>query len=271
MKTAPTTSLALLALLGLAGCGGAGGGAAAAPARSPSAAPQAQGAQRRLPGVSGLIAAIQGTTLQVQDTSSQTAVVYTAATKITQTVAARRSELAVGQCVSVRSVAADPAASPETAGAGVTAASVTISSPVNGSCTVGFGGGFGGGPGRVRPSGAPAFVRPSGAPRAGGFRGGRGTFGTVAAITGTSFTVAAARFGRPGTAAPLVPAPVVVTTTAGTTFDKQVRVTAAALKTGLCVTARGPQDSSGTVTATSLALRPAIGGSCISGIGARNG
>lgn len=244
MTTSTPLSLALLALLSAVACGGASSSAAAAPANSPGAATSARGARQRLPGVTGLLAAIQGTTLQIQNTSGQTAVVYTTKTDITQTSAAKRADLAVGQCVSVRGAAVGGATSP---GMPVTAASVTISAPVNGSCTSGFGS-------RHRSHGSR-----------------RGAVGKVTAITGTSFTVASTGFGRRDATTTASASPVVVTTSAATMFAKQQKATPTALKTGLCVAARGPEDSSGTMTAKSLELRPAVNGTCSSGSGTRRG
>jgi hypothetical protein len=40
---------------------------------------------------------------------------------------------------------------------------------------------------------------------------------------------------------------------------------------GLCVTAIGPADSTGAVTATSISIRPATNGSCFGGFGGRGG
>lgn len=262
-KTTPL-SLALLALLSAVACGGASSGTAAAPATSPGAATSARGARQRLPGVTGRLAAIQGTTLQIQSTSGQTAVVYTTKTDITQTVEASRAGLAVGQCVSVRAATAGGASS---SGTPVTAGRVVISAPVNGSCTRGFGS-----RGRsrgARRTGALASPRPSKGTRSGG--SGLGAVGKVTAITGTSFTVASAGFGRRGATTTASPASVVVATNAATTFARQRKATPTALKTGLCVTARGPEDSSGTMTAKSLELRPAVNGTCSSGQGTRRG
>ncbi len=62
----------------------------------------------------------------------------TDSTSITQTVAASQSDLAVGACVNA-------AGNADSVGT-VTATTVTISQPQNGSCSAfgGFGGGFGG-------------------------------------------------------------------------------------------------------------------------------
>jgi hypothetical protein len=265
-------TMALLGVIGVAACGGGGSGAAgvAAPASTPTATGQGQAGPSRTPGVSGLLAAIDGTTLQVQDTSAQTAVVYTATTAISATVPATRADVAVGACVVVRSAAiggASPAAS-------VTATTVTLNPAVSGSCTAGLGGG----PGGIRPSGAPAFtrpsgapqgVRPSGAPRAGGAPG--GAVGKVTAVAANGFTVASVGFAAPGSTATPSTAPIAVSTTSTTSYSKQQKATAAALKVGSCITARGAADSSGTVTATSIAVRPATNGTCTTGFGSRNG
>ncbi|MCW2726058.1 MAG: hypothetical protein JWN35_2979 [Frankiales bacterium] len=263
MKTAITT-LALLGLLGTAACGSSGSATATAPgaAATPGAQAQGQGGPPRAPGVSGLVAAIEGSTLQVQDTSAQTAVVYTAATAITATVPGTVSDVTVGVCATVRG-AASGGASPATS---LTATSVTLSRPVNGSCTAGFGGT--GGPGR--PGGTP----PSGASPGAGARGraaGGGGAGKVTAVNGGTFTLASIGFGAQGSTGGSSTTPLVVGTTPTTTFSTQQRATSASLKTGECVTARGAADSSGTVTATSIAVRPAVNGACTTGFAARNG
>jgi hypothetical protein len=102
---------AAMAVALLAGCGGGSSDTAAtgsqAPASSPSAASGANGSAgsagpRTFPGASGQIAEIDGRTMQVQNTSTQTAVSYTSATTVTDTVSATRADLKVGDCVQVR-------------------------------------------------------------------------------------------------------------------------------------------------------------------------
>jgi hypothetical protein len=246
----------LAALLAVAACGSASS-ATAQPHASPSAvgAPQRQGP----PGVSGLLAALSGNTLQVQGSNAQTAVTYSSRTTITDTVKATAAEVTVGSCVMVRSGGSangSPPASPATT---LTAISVTTSAPVNGSCTGGFAGARGpGGPGRTRPSGAPGRMRPSGTPRGGrGFGG--GAFGTVVSKNGSGFVVQSVRPGAP-TSQPAQR--ISVATTGTTTYAAVKKATAAALKVGTCVTARGTADSSGTVAATAISVRPAVNGAC---------
>jgi hypothetical protein len=90
-------------------------------------------------------------------------------------------------------------------------------------------------------------------------------------VSAAGFTVAARQFGGGGATASPTTTPVLVTTTTATTYSKQQKATSAALKTGVCVTARGAADSAGTVTATAIAVRPAVNGSCTNGFGPRNG
>jgi ribosomal protein S8E len=58
-----------------------------------------------------------------------------------------------------------------------------------------------------------------------------------------------------------------VKTPAGTTYTRTGSATAKALIVGVCVTALGKTDDTGSIAATSIALRPAENGSCSSGFG----
>ncbi|GAA0637273.1 hypothetical protein GCM10009547_47060 [Sporichthya brevicatena] len=286
---APTAALAVLVL---AGCGGSDDAAGAFPASdtTPStgapAAPTESGAAggaptpggRNFPGASGQIAEVSGRTMQVQNTQNQTAVTWTNATVVTDTVAASRKDIRVGDCVQVRDVASEATAAitstPAEAAAAdaepVTAASVAISTPVDGSCTAGFPGGTrAGGPSEgFRPTGAPQArgdARPGdgGLPPGGGSRpaGMRGAAGTVAAIDGTTMTVSMPNPGTSGTSTR------VVMLTEATTYTKTVTATASALKVGRCVTALGSADDTGAITATSITVRSAVDGACTTGFG----
>jgi hypothetical protein len=81
-------------------------------------------------------------TTRPKATTSNVTVTLTSSTTISQTVTGSAADVAVGSCVT---------ATGTTAGAGITADRVNVSSPVNGACTGGFGGfgrgGFGGGNG----------------------------------------------------------------------------------------------------------------------------
>jgi hypothetical protein len=251
------TPLTVLSVLALAGCGAGTSASPASPAGAVSpgqsiTTPQGFGA-------SGLLAAINGHTLQVQDTTSQTAVTYSGTTRFTDTIAATARDVKVGTCVQVRSApdtaSSTPTTAPTAAPTSLTAGTVTLTASVNGTCGgpgIG-GGGFTGG----RGNGVP----PSRAPGARRARFGGRASGLVTAVQGSSFTVASTRPNRP------TPTPVRVTTTSTTSYHRVVPASATALKLGQCVTARGPADSTGTVAATTIALRPADNGTCTSGFG----
>jgi hypothetical protein len=309
-KSLAAVPAAGLVMMLLAGCGG---GTTAAAANVPVTGTtnntgngdtaNGNGGARTFPGASGQIAAIEGKTLQVQNTTTQTAVKYTDSTKLSQTVAATQSDLAVGKCISARSTdtgaatGATPGTPPDTT-TPVAAASVTISDPVNGTCVGGIGGfggagAFGGGRGNgggfrgqgsngAAPGTAPTGQPPSGAPN--GFRGGmgRGVDGKITKIDGDTVTVQMQQrqFNPNNAAGSTTAAPTTTTVTrtvtvsSATTYTKNVSASASDLKVGKCVTAFGTADTSGAITATSIALRPADNGSCTSamfGGGRRNG
>ena len=285
-RTTLTVGL-LAAAFALTACGGSGAGAASAPSTTP-AAQQGRGAAfgAAFPGANGQIAAINGRTLQVQSPQSgQVAVSWTAATTFSRTVPASGSAVTVGSCVDVRTDAptsSSGGASPTD----VTATSITVSSPVQGSCTSGRGGlgagGAFGGPGfraASRPSGFPSGA-PSGFPsgRPGG-RTGNGTgfarpvVGQVTAVHGAVLTVAAVDFAARGssTGTPTTGAtastPVTVHTSATTTWLRTATGTGKDLAVGQCVTALGKADDTGAVSATAIASRPAQDGQCTNGFG----
>jgi hypothetical protein len=260
-RSAAAVALVVAAVL-LSACGGSSGGTSTgAPASTPAAsgAPGAGNGQPSFPGASGLVAALDGTTMQVQSPrTGQVAVSWTGSTTFTTTVAGSANDVRVGRCVTVRSGSAG------TATDAVTAATVSVSTPVDGTCT--GGGLFGGGPGGTRPSGATGSrpsgqqggARPSGAPGAG-----RPVSGQVTAVAGSTLTVAAVRLG-PATSSSASPStsPVTVATTGATTWTKTVEGSANDLTVGQCVTALGKVDDTGAVTAASISSRPATDGQC---------
>jgi hypothetical protein len=259
---------ALLAVgLVASACGGGGTSSASAAGASPTPAPgnasRGGGAfPRGVPGTSGLVAAVDGKTLQVQGSGSQTAVTYTGTTRFTQTRTATPAAVEVGLCATVRS--ANPSASASAAPTSVAAASVMVSTPVNGSCFGGAAfGGFGGGQrfNGTRPSGAPS-TGPNGTGRARGL----GVTGKITSVTGSGFVVQGER--RAGTGTPS-PTTTTVTTTSATTYTATVAATSAAAKVGTCVTAVGKTDDAGAVTATSISVRPPVNGTCSFGFGRR--
>jgi hypothetical protein len=276
--------LGAAAALTLSACGTSGTptvSPSGTPAASPSAAAAGGSPARaaaRGPAASGLIAAVSGSTMQVQNAQvGQVAVAWTAATKFTQQVTLSLGSIKAGDCVTAAATAGSPTA------ASFTATAVTVSQAVNGRCFGGLGGfgGFGGGgapsPGasfspRPRPSGTRSFARPSGAARTGAF-----ATGSVVSVSGSTIVVASRSFGAGASASPAASAS--PTASAGTTTNKTVTLTsatkittvrsatAAAATVGRCVTAQGKADSTGTVAATVIAVTDPVNGKCTSGFG----
>lgn len=240
---------------------------------------------RQMPGASGKIAEISGTTMQVQNTSTQTAVSWTEDTAFTDTVSAKSSDLAVGDCISVTPAATDVDGADDSAP--VTAAAISISDAVDGAC--GFGGaGF---PGGQRAGGerAPAAgqtpdrgQRPDSGQRPDGEgQGNRGAFrggvsGKVVSIQDATVTVEMTRSAMPtdtAAAAPGANSAAISRTvifSATTTWTQTESAASEALEVGRCVTAIGTTaigttGSTGAVTATSITIRSATDGECTGG------
>ena len=267
------------AVLFVSGCGGgtsATVGASGTSTTATSGGPggDAAGGARGLPGATGLLAQIDGKTLQVQGTDTQTAVTYSAKTTFTNTVAAKLSDVVVGVCVQARSAqptSGTGGAVPTAATGPITAASVEISPAVNGRCAVGVSrlpgaGAPGSGGDRTPPTGVPNSGQTRGPGGAGNGFGGLGAFGKVTAVSGSSFTVESTS-PQGSTATTAVPTTRSVQTSAATTYTRTEAAKANALVVGLCATALGKADSTGSIAATSIALRPAVNGSCSSGFG----
>ena len=114
------------------------------------------------------------------------------------------------------------------------------------------------------PAGTPSSGRTRGPAGGSGF-GGFGAFGKVTAVSGAGFTVVSSR-PQNGTAT-TAPTSETVQTPAGTKYTQTGAANAQALVVGVCVTALGKADDTGSIAATSIALRPAENGSCSSGFG----
>lgn len=279
----------LIALLALSACGGASGDPQSAEGDQ---APQSQqdqqgqaGQQGQPNGASGEIAAIDGTTLQVQnETDGQVAVTYSDATTFTAQVTASAADLQVGACVTV--MPADPSSEDTTS---VAAGAVSIVAAVDGACS-GFGGpggmasgpgGPGGGPGggQLPDGGTPPTDRPDMGDMGDG-QGGQGgqdgqggqrpqalrASGKVTAVSAAGFTVEPTARGEEE-----APDPVTVTVSDATTWTKTVASDTTSLAVGKCVFAQGDHDSTGTVTATSIQVSEPVDGECASGFTRRFG
>jgi len=231
----------VMATLAVAACGGAsasGNTGAATPSPSGGRAGFARNA------AFGQLVQINGQTLILSGANGDSTVTFTPTTPITQTSTGTLADITAGNCITATGTKGGDGT--------VTASTVILSSPVNGSCTnTGFGGG---GTFSPRP-GASFSPRPSFSPpaQAAGFTAVRGQ---VKSVTGTSVTLTEST----GTSTTIdVPTTVKVTTSSV--------VTAAALQTGECVTALGPKDSSGTVAASALTISPMGANGCTAGFG----
>ena len=217
----------------------------------------------------------------MQGASGQVTVKLTPSTTITQTVTARATDLTVGECVTATGTRSSTTAP-------VAATSVSIndlaSSSSSNDCSFGGGGGgagfFGGGGlrrGAAGPEGGQTTrttLSPSQrATRAAQLAKVGIATGKVTTITGdtvdlavptpsTTSTTTAAQVSRPRFSPSSV-----FTFGSSTTFSKTETAAASALAVNACVTAFGPSDTTGAVTATRITIRPPVNGSCSTGFG----
>jgi hypothetical protein len=216
------------------------------------------------PGGSGKVAAVSGSTAQVQGQGAQVAVTWTTKTTFTQQVSAKAGDLKVGDCVmAMPAMDSTPGSSDSTSK--VTAATVRISTPVGGSCTSAMRGPGNGGQRdqSAPPAGAPGGTE-QGGPKGGGGpvrRGGFGAVGKVTAVDGTGFTVEAT---RPGSSQPST---VSVTTSVDTAWTRSAKATSKDVKVGRCVASVGRTDSTGAITAVSIAVSQPVNGECVARFG----
>ncbi len=256
-RTPRLAALAALAAVGLASaaCGGSSG----ASSTTSTSAPTGGGSTTpsTLPGASGTIASVSGTTLQVQNASTgQTAVIYTSSTTIRQVTVASPSAVTVGSCISAfGSPPTTTSASGAAFGGPITASTVSVNQPVNGVCT------------RPGPGGRPRGTPGAGTRRAGGFRGrafGAAT-GEVTAVNGSTVTVHET---NPRTQATSTGT---VTLTGSTTFTTTRNVDPSVIAVGQCARAVGTAGATGAITATTLTVSAPVNGACTTGFGRRGG
>lgn len=231
--------IAFAGLLSLAACGTAAGAAKSA-AASPS---PNRGAGFRN-GASGQLVQITGQQLILTGTAGDTVVTLTTTTALTRTSIAALADIVPGACI--------VATGRKDASGALTATTVRISPKGPTGCGAG-GSGFGQGPGGSPRPGATPRPTPSGAPNA-AFAAGQ-----VTAATGTSITVLTA-----------ASASQVITVPTTATITKSATATSTDLQKGECLLATGPEDASGTIQATAIAITPAgPSGTCTTGFGGR--
>ncbi len=240
-----------------------------------------RGDRQGVPGVSGMIAEVDGTTMQVQSDSGQTAVTWTDETSFTEQVPGDLSDVEAGMCVFGMGAATDEEGTDSEDA--VTVSQLTVTKAVDGKCQTmrGRRGGGSDGDDGERPSGAPSGMpsgapggesgerpegepgerpeggpgeRPSGAPEGGPDGQGRpGTMvsGTVSSVDGHKITVT----DDEGAETTFTVADDVVVTT-------EKEASASDVAVDLCALAVGEPDSTGAVTATSVRLSEPADGSC---------
>jgi hypothetical protein len=256
------------AALALGGCGSSHSGAATPPGPSatPTSAPSGSGSGRQGqfgPAASGEVAAISGTTMQVQSQQNgQVAVAWTTSTKFSHTVTTTLAAIKAGDCV-IATAASGTASSASS----FTASTVVLSN----SCGArGFGSGQR--PNGQRPSGFPSnrpsnfpSNRPSGA--AGRNRIAAFADGKVSSVSGSTLVIASQQR-QSGTSKSTTKK---VTVGSSTKITTDATTTSHSVVVGKCVTAQGKADSTGTVTATSVQITDPTNGRCSSGFGGFGG
>jgi hypothetical protein len=238
-------------------------------------------------GASGSVAAVTGTTMEVQNPSTgQTAVSWTPATVFSKTVTEAVSSITVGTCVTATGT---PSKNSKTT---IAARSITVTTANStGSCTPGgarFGGNPGGGPGggfRFRAGGGfPGGNGPKGkAPRSlpSSIRNRLADFsiasGKVTGVNGSTLTVSGINvspgsFGSKSSKSSKSKHPTApktetlkVTTTGATTVNATQTAASTDVAVGDCVTAFGPAATNGAVTADSVRISSSVDGSCTGG------
>jgi hypothetical protein len=195
---------------------------------------------------------VTDTAIQVQNPAiGQVTVTFTSSTIFTRTERTTASSLSVGDCVVVMAGQGTEGAEQISNSDPISAQNITISKPTAGGCT-GTGAFRGGAGGGTRPTGTPdpsSSPRPRRSPGAGGPGRPPVIIGTVTSTSGTTFTVQTiARGDTPATTRTVAPS-------GSTLYDQTVPASAAVVQVGACITAVGPADSTGAVTATSISVR----------------
>ena len=254
-----TTALCLSVALTAAGCGGSAEQEAPVSGDTQQTPGQAGGPGGGLPGGSGKVVDVSGSTAQVQSQQSQVAVSWTGSTTFTKEVTTDASAIKVGVCVMAFG---DPASGNDSSSGDVAVTTARITEPSDGSCTMsgGFGGPRGGG---TPPSGAPeggSRQRPTDLPSDGVSvgRGFGGAIGEVTKVTSAGFTVASQQPGSDDTKATSV----TVTTGADTTYTTTAKASSSDVKAGVCVTSMGDADDTGAISAKTIAVSQPVDDAC---------
>lgn len=270
MTKAQTRSLgaaaaALATAAVLAACGGGSSGGSSGGASHPASSAAAAGGDRggfgagggQFPGAFGIAAAVTPGRIEVQNPSTgQTTVTYSGTTSFTRTATVSESAIAAGSCITAVAAGGSSSGPPAGSARTITATTVVISRPLNGSCDRFAGAGR---PPRPRPSGTPSRSRAPGA----GF--GSAVSGTVTSVTGPTIDVRTLDRQSGATVTDTVDVD------SATTYTEAVAASPADLKVGVCVQATGSADQTGTISAERIGISPSVNGSCTTGLGGRGG
>ncbi|HEX3815525.1 MAG TPA: hypothetical protein VHX59_22030 [Mycobacteriales bacterium] len=260
----------VVAAVTLTACGGSASGSSSPdkPSAAPSSASGGGAGGGRAggqfgPAASGKVAAISGTTMQVQSQQNgQVAVGWSTSTKFSHTVTMALSAVKAGACV----IATAPSGTSATA-TSFTAGTVVVTAAKNGSCTGDRS--AGGGPSGQRPSGSRPSNRPSGFPSGGAGGGQLGAIaaGKVTSVSGSKVVIAAEQRGSTANSTTNSTVDKTVTVGSATKITTEAATTAHSVQVGKCVTAQGKADSSGTVAATTVQITDPTNGQCGGGFG----
>jgi hypothetical protein len=211
--------------------------------------------------ISGPVTSVKGSTFtmttSLSPTGKATVTVGKSATIVTQETVAL-SSLKTGDCVMATGAKSTKGV--------VTAQRISLSTPVKGACTVGFGrrGGAGGAGGRPPGAGAGTGKRPTTGGGAGGFNFANFgfAFGSVSSIKGNTLTVKGTFGGKATTTT--------VDVSSKTTISKTVDVAPSAIAVKDCVFVNGSSTDKGvTVTATNINLTKPTSTGCRFGFAGR--
>ena len=240
------TRFAILAVTGvtalsIAACGSSNKSSpttSPSPASSPStttSSPPAKGEAR----VNGLIASVSGNAIQVtREENGNATVDFTPSTQVNEVTAAALTDVTAGSCVTVR-----PTHQEAQGGQPITAAFVRVSPAIDGKCAQG-----------KEPTTGSSTPPPSGSPTPAPARHAP-IQGTVASVAGNTINVTSTDAGGNNSQT-------AVAVNDKTKYTKLESATSQAITVGKCLAARGTTDSSGTLQATTVNLRPANDGKC---------
>jgi Domain of unknown function (DUF5666) len=236
------------------------------------------------PGASGSVAAMTGSSMEVQNQQSgQVTVSWTSSTTFTKTTVVSAANVVAGDCVTVTG---------STSTGTLVASAVMVSKPTSsGSCTTGgFGAGGPGGGGGLRggtppnggsvPNGGslPNGSSGSATGRTSGFSFASGKVTSISPSSLVIYGISSSglRGSRSSTESSTPPTSIKSTTVTiglqgSTTYSETQSAGASALAVGDCVTAVGSSDTTGAVTARSVRITSTGGKTCSSGFGGFGG